>query len=1139
MDVRKSDGTIEEYSPIKVKHGICNAYESANEECNDLIIDSIVKNLFIYDQISSAEIRRQVEESLMCINKKVAKEYIRKFDKIESNDNFLRRKDDFIKNYIKASNAATGSKYDSNANVSNKNVVTMGQELYKEDNIKQNRWILYDRIKSMFTKKLAKQYIQDLETHVLYKHDETAIPGMPYTYSAKETVEVKYNDKHLLLPLDLLWDVLVEDAVLVNELDDVWQKYPQNLFVKDRNNIFTHVSVMTKKLRKRDLVRVKTSFGEDVVVTDNHPMIIDENNVDVTVDAINSEGYKQFKIDDVLHFDGKKEIDMSSCPDVQEVTDEYCVNYLNQPFKRYIDVDEELGYFIGFFVGNGNYNNRKNNGCIVFTQKDRDKLVQLNKILFKKLGIIGTIRYKRDQSNCYILTISNTALWWLLSDVFKIQDKSENKILPYNLLEYNEEFANGLLGGLIDADGTVNDNQLTVRLSSRSAILQATALLRHFGYGVGNIVQNLPFSNNSSYKTNYTLWGVNCSCRNDSVKIKNCDKFSKIRVSESSLKYKKSGETLITKVCKLHDNDAFLDLNRYIYDITTDTRSFALNNILVHNCVAITMYPFLIDGLTKLGGISTAPTDLKSYCGEFINLVYSISSQFAGAVATPEFLMYMDYFIRKDYGDNYLDLLDTKVEINRKGRTLEKVIENCFQQVVHSMNMPAGNRGYQTVFWNVGYFDKPYFDGVFGDFVFPDGTKPKWETLSWLQKKFMKWFNAERSKYVLTFPVETMAMLTDGNDLVDSEYADFTSEMWAEGHSFFCYLSDSPDSLSSCCRLRNSLKDNMLDDEHNHTTHQFSMGTASVATGSKSVMTMNLNRLIQNAVRRYINDFSICEIQNGKNLLDMISKETYTSHKYEIFNYIKEDIKDMTERVHKYQAAFNDIIKDFLKANMLDVYSAGFIDMRKQYLTVGVNGLTDAAEFMGISITDDDDYNEFVNMILETINICNSKDKTRELMFNTEFVPGENLSVKNYNWDKKDGYFTSDKHEMYSSYFFNPEDEDLSILDKMKLHGKRYVQWLDGGSACHVNIQEHLSKPQYRQLLRVAAQNGTNYFTFNCRNTVCNDCGYISKDTLDTCPKCGSKNLDYLTRIIGYLKRISSFSEARQREASIRAYNNK
>ena len=271
-------------------------------------------------------------------------------------------------------------------------------------------------------------------------------------------------------------------------------------------------------------------------------------------------------------------------------------------------------------------------------------------------------------------------------------------------------------------------------------------------------------------------------------------------------------------------------------------------------CVAITMYPFLVDGLTNIGGQSVAPTDLKSYCGEFINLVYSVSSQFMGAVATPEFLMYMDYFIRKDYGDDYLSILDKQVEMNRKGRTLEQVIENCFQQVVHSMNMPAGNRGYQTVFWNVGYFDSNYFNGVFGDFKFPDGTKPVWETLSWLQKKFMKWFNNERSKYILTFPVETMAMLTDGHDVVDKEYADFTCEMWAEGHSFFCYLSDSPDSLSSCCRLRNSLKDSSDDVEHNHNTHQFSMGTASVATGSKSVMTINLNRLVQNATRKYYED---------------------------------------------------------------------------------------------------------------------------------------------------------------------------------------------------------------------------------------------------------------------------------------------
>ena len=726
MNVRKSDGSLEEFNKEKVKSGICGAFETAGEECDELILETIANNLYLYDEISSAEIRRQVEDALMSFNKKVAKAYSQKYEDRKPRQ----KKQDFIRAYIDAKNAATGSKYDSNANVSNKNIVTLGQELYKEDNIKQNRYILCDKIKKMYSKKLSEQYIQDLESHVLYKHDESGTPGYPY-------------------------------------------------------------------------------------------------------------------------------------------------------------------------------------------------------------------------------------------------------------------------------------------------------------------------------------------------------------------------------------------------------------------CVAITMYPFLVDGLKGLGGESIAPTDLKSFCGEFINLVYSVSSQFMGAVATPEFLMYMDYFIRKDYGEDYIDRIDEVVDLSRKKRTIGNVIDNAFQQVVHSMNMPAGNRGYQTVFWNIGYFDEPYFKGVFGDFVFPDGTKPVWKTLSWLQKRFMKWFNRERTKYTFTFPVETMALLTDGNDdFMDKEYADFTAEMWSEGHSFFCYLSDSPDSLSSCCRLRNSLKDNKLDEEHNHTTHQYSMGTASVATGSKSVMSMNLPRLIQNATRKYYADNGI-ELENGKNLAEIGVK--YDKEK--LYEYIRNEVRDLTERVHKYQTAFNETIKDFLNANMLDVYRAGFIDMKKQYLTVGVNGITDAAEFLGIKVSVNDEYKEFVNNILETINISNKKDKTRECMFNTEFVPAENLAAKNYSWDKKDGYWVSPNRNLYSSYFYNPEDESISVLDKIKLHGKDYVKYLDGGSAAHLNLSEHLSKEQYRQIMKVAAKYGCNYFTWNVANTVCNDCGYISKHTLDVCPHCGSHNLDYLTRVIGYLKRISSFSEPRQIEANRRFYH--
>lgn len=401
----------------------------------------------------------------------------------------------------------------------------------------------------------------------------------------------------------------------------------------------------------------------------------------------------------------------------------------------------------------------------------------------------------------------------------------------------------------------------------------------------------------------------------------------------------------------------------------------------------------------------------------------------------------------------------------------------------------------------------------------------------------MNWFNEERNHYILTFPVETMALLTDGkDDYSDKDYADFTAEMWSKGHSFFCYISNSPDSLSSCCRLRNSLVDleDKQDSTHNHTTHQYSMGTASVATGSKSVMTINLNRVIQDAVRRYFIERRGVTLPEGKPLDLSTSfydkKDLYT-------NYIDHDLTEITERVHKYQIAFNEIIKDFYKSDMLDVYTAGFIDMKKQYLTIGVNGLTEAAEFLGLKISPNAEYGDFVNTVLETINISNRKDRTPEAMFNTEFVPAENLAAKNYKWDKKDGYFVSSKHNLYSSYFYNPEDTEVSIIDKFKLHGEDFVKYLDGGSALHMNLAEHLSKEQYRKLLNTAAHYGTNYFTFNVRNTVCNDCGYISKDTLEKCPKCGSTSLDYLTRVIGYLKRVSSFAEPRQIEAEHRFYN--
>ncbi len=525
-------------------------------------------------------------------------------------------------------------------------------------------------------------------------------------------------------------------------------------------------------------------------------------------------------------------------------------------------------------------------------------------------------------------------------------------------------------------------------------------------------------------------------------------------------------------------------------------------------CVSINMYPFLKNGLQDVGGLSSAPKNLHSFAGSFINLVFIVASQFAGAVATPEFLMYMDYYIRKDFGDDYYLELDETLFV-KKGRNHKNVnvslkdhIESYFQQIVYSLNQPAAARDFQSVFWNIGYFDSYYFDSMFGGFWFPDGTQPKWESLDAIQRLFMKWFNKERLKSPLTFPVETMAMLTEAQsdgttDIKDKEYADLTSEMYAEGHSFFTYTSESADSLASCCRLRNEISGNDF---------SYSLGAGGVATGSKSVITMNLNRLVQNAVRKEQN--------------------------------ISDVIREQVKKIHKYQIAYNEIIKSHFRSGLLPVYDAGFIKLEKQFLTIGVNGMVEAAEFMGIEVkADNKEYQEFIDSILKPIYEENKLAKTGEIMFNTEFVPAENLGVKHANWDREDGYFVP--RDCYNSYFYVVEDNNTNILDKFKLHGRDSVKYLDGGSALHMNLEEHLSKEQYRQLLRVAATDGVNYFTFNVPNTICNSCGHISKHKLSTCPECGGENLDYLTRIIGYLKRVSSFSEARQVEHEIRYYSKK
>lgn len=553
------------------------------------------------------------------------------------------------------------------------------------------------------------------------------------------------------------------------------------------------------------------------------------------------------------------------------------------------------------------------------------------------------------------------------------------------------------------------------------------------------------------------------------------------------------------------------DLNSHIIY----THDEATTPVLKQYCMAVSLYPLMMEGVGNIDGITpTPPNDLQSFSGQVTNLIFLLSSQCKGAVAVGEYFIALNYYIVQEFGPNWYEKLDvvTTTDHCNKQRTVKDAIYKAFKQFIYGVNQPAGNRSYQSPFTNVSYYDHTYFDSLFGEFYYPDGTKPQWGAVDCLQRLFMKFFNKLRTKQVLTFPVETMAMVYDPktNDIIDKDYKDFTAEMYAEGHSFFTYISDSADSLASCCRLRNELAEN---------TFSPTSGLTGVMTGSCNVITLNINRIVQDCDKAGLK-------RNG-------GWKENTS-------FLRDYLVDILQRVYKYHIAFKTMLYELEDRGMFAASNGGYIYISKLYSTIGINGLNEAARFLGMTVGNNKEYIEFLQLVLGTIKEQNKThsihDANRPFLFNSEVVPAEGLGGKNYNWDKEDGYWVPEDENLYNSYFYDAHD-DTSVLDKFILHGRQTYQYTDGGSAAHINLEDHLSKEQYLKLIDFAIVNGTNYFTFNIPNSKCDDCGYITKHPITECPKCHSNHITQYTRVIGYLRPIKSFGKDRQIEASKRVYS--
>ena len=1554
MIVKKSS-ELEAYSEKKLRKSIINAFKAVNMGYSKVLIDNILSQLTIEDNISSNEIRNQLEVILMNSGfYNVAKAFIAYEQKKLIQDRDVTDRIDFIKKYCESINSASGSQFDANANVDNKNIATLNGEIPKGLFIKINRKLLHNKIKALYGKKTADKYIRLLKEHHLYKNDETSTNN--YTYSGEDKFYIYHKEEndYTEVRFDEFYNNLAVNEHLVDRENEVYQKFTDKLYVKDRNG-YVKVLALTKKKRHRDMYKVTLFDGKSIIVTDNHPLIIRDNKND-TVDAnkINN-SYAQFviserkwvEIKESVKIDSNEEwiYDITTESETLVVNDIWCHNCASITMYPWLlngtkdiggnsTAPTNLKSFCGGLInmvfmvssmlaGACLYKNQKliienDNKNFVYTANNFVNKFKLNKSFENYQGewtykdisdqnfyikdgnskIKITKVYKRKYKDLIYKLKTHTGLELFCTKDHRIKtlykgrtiDLKAEELMYHDTIyvdpdmsilinKQSDDYRFGQLLGLICGDGSVttkNTIRLSVNYEQEAIGDRFISLMKQFynidihkenghncyDYRIYNTEVYKKFIKNFCGKSLYTE-DKNVSMKDKSLDFKlgfldgllvtdGCFGGKNLSISIINLNLINTIIEILKDInindikythIPAHDNKKdlyrlnvplktikYLDLTpqfprksaklvtavdptREIYYYSKD----AFKNSTFHSKDTVKR---ITDSNQKID----YNTDVIESIDTFENddeYVYEIETEShyyeAGGIiqhncSTPEMFNYMNYFLEQEYGEDYYKDVNKVVDLSKKQRTLDKVITDCFEQIVYSLNQPTGARNFQcvrettelwtpegfkklselkegdkcyvwkdekfevetinkinihdfdgeliqfigdtyqqtvtpnhrvlhklkdcygiteaenivnmfnkgtpfelplqngnmvtlkeikyvkytgkvwcpttnagivvfreennvpyisgnSVFWNVAYYDKYYFNSLFENFVFPDGTKPHWEGVSWLQKRFMKWFNKERTKTVLTFPVETMAMLyeVDENGKVhfkDKEYEDFTAEMYSKGHSFFTYLSDRADSLSSCCfsgdqevmfkndksgieirsfknaydkwndnylvyhngewkkakairlparkmyeiltdfgqtiivsdnhlnptirgdirtdeltvndylrveddlsfiniqefsnendvnevrrkktykfyekdglkyvkiksvtsidyndeyiycfemedqsdpyftlpngiithncRLRNELTDN---------TFSYTLGAGGVSSGSKSVLTINVNRVVQWAI---------------KNNMDY-----------------KEYFNEVVDLCHKVQTAYNENLKDLQNAGMLPLFDAGYIAINRQYLTIGINGIVEAAEFLGIEITDNPKYAEFVEGVLSIVENLNKQYRTKELMFNCEMIPAENVGVKHAKWDKEDGYVVP--RDCYNSYFYKVEDKTLTIIDKIKLHGKKYIQHLTGGSALHLNLEEHLSKEQYKKVIEIAAKEGCNYLTFNIPNTLCNNCGYIDKRYLKECPKCHSKNVDYLTRIIGYLKRISNFSEGRQIEASKRNYHN-
>jgi len=474
---------------------------------------------------------------------------------------------------------------------------------------------------------------------------------------------------------------------------------------------------------------------------------------------------------------------------------------------------------------------------------------------------------------------------------------------------------------------------------------------------------------------------------------------------------------------------------------------------------------------------SKPPKHLSSYVNQMIQFVTYASNSVAGAVGLADFLICLSYYYDKE-------LL--------AGKITDEEVEQQLQSFIFSVNQPFRG-GHQSAFTNVSLFDKNFLKKLCDEYRFPDGSKPNPETVDRLQRMYMDVMNETLDNTPCTFPVTTACFSVDEDKNILDEKFLYNVCVRNLKYGWINYYSGSTSTLSSCCRLRSE-----ADHEYFNT-----FGAGGTKIGSLSVTTINLPRIAYEEKH----------------------KQVMYQPKADVRDLFIEKLKDRVKMCAEINAIKRHIIKKRIKNGNLPLYTLGFMDIKKQYSTCGLNGINEAVEICGYDILTEEGQ-EFVNRILTTVNEVNKEQEKRfGYPHNCEQTPSENSAIKLAQSDDILGY--NRQYQFYSNQFI-PLTVQTDLLNRILLQGK-FDHLMTGGAIMHINIAEQIEDVEdLVKLVKSSVKHGVIYQAVNYVINVCEDEHVTVGRDLQECPICGKPITDKLTRVVGFLTNTKNWHMKRR-----------